>query len=103
VDEPAQELAKALAVDDSREIVAVEQTDPNDLIHTYSVRLTRAEAGEGPETWALREFVDCLRSGEPHEMFGITIDSTSWVGLLNRSGRLIGLTMVRRHGVSEEG
>ncbi|NED97106.1 hypothetical protein G1H11_17540 [Phytoactinopolyspora alkaliphila] len=90
-------MAAALRVTDQTEMLPVTTIVPAELVPTYEVRLRRSEAGEGPETVGLSQFVHCLRLDNATEMFNITNADTTWIGLLDANGVFIALTCVMRN------
>lgn len=98
----APELADVLASSTSTELVAVHQVTAAALLPTYETRLGAAADGAGARSRGLAEFVEALRDQDVAEMFAVSADDVTGIGLLSSLGHVVAVTLVSRLGVDFE-
>jgi hypothetical protein len=93
--DPASRLAAAaLAADPSVELVPTSLVSPRELVHTYEVRLSRAESGRGPKTTGLTDFVQALRTNASATLATVSARGVGVLCLLDPAGEVIAVTTV---------
>lgn len=64
--------------------------------HTYSVRLERFLAGEGPNCEGLEEFVEALDSPDDFQMLSLQYADKTWLAILEADNTLSAITTVEK-------
>lgn len=93
-DDESTALAASIAAEPSIELVVINRIEPDQLVHTYEVRLKRSLDGEGPRVAGLAGFVQTLHDGDVSEMFRLDAGTFAGIGFLDPSGHVSAITLV---------